>query len=92
MSSSLFTIHTVPPNWTHEPTDFGPTKGDSVWIHCQAAGFPEPKISWKKSESKKSSTKSHNDWSVVDRTRVSDKMKRAKSVVYDEKVIEVTVY
>lgn len=36
----------VPPSWSNEPVDVSVLLGDSLRVHCRAAGFPTPKIEW----------------------------------------------
>lgn len=36
-----------PPTFTHSPTDIVITTGEVVTVTCQAAGFPEPSITWR---------------------------------------------
>ncbi|XP_076048641.1 Down syndrome cell adhesion molecule 4 isoform X2 [Oratosquilla oratoria] len=38
----------VPPHWVTEPQDTAAEQGSSVQLHCQADGFPAPKITWRK--------------------------------------------
>lgn len=38
----------MPPKWTVEPTDGGAAAGQEVALHCQADGYPDPIVSWKK--------------------------------------------
>ncbi|XP_023234043.1 Down syndrome cell adhesion molecule homolog [Centruroides sculpturatus] len=39
----------VPPKWSKEPNDKSVVMGQAVLFDCQAQGFPEPVIRWKKS-------------------------------------------
>lgn len=43
---------TVPPEWKAEPRDASAIAGQSVIIHCQAEGFPQPQITWRKTQGK----------------------------------------
>ena len=36
------------PFWTKEPSNFEAIIGQKVILDCQASGFPEPQIRWKK--------------------------------------------
>ncbi|XP_066908795.1 cell adhesion molecule Dscam2-like [Halyomorpha halys] len=38
----------VPPRWTMEPSDTNVVLGFDVMLHCQAEGYPEPTILWRK--------------------------------------------
>ncbi|KAI1289176.1 Down syndrome cell adhesion molecule [Halotydeus destructor] len=49
----------VPPSWLSEPSEIGPTKGDTILVSCQASGFPQPKIAWKKAENTSSGSYKH---------------------------------
>ncbi|XP_015789024.1 Down syndrome cell adhesion molecule-like protein Dscam2 [Tetranychus urticae] len=40
----------VSPTWIKEPVDLEVINGAKVILDCQAAGFPEPQIRWKKEE------------------------------------------
>ncbi|UYV61777.1 hypothetical protein LAZ67_1006496 [Cordylochernes scorpioides] len=40
--------YSVPPQWKHEPTDKSAVMGHQVIFDCQASGFPDPVIRWKK--------------------------------------------
>ncbi|XP_058830387.1 cell adhesion molecule Dscam2 isoform X2 [Topomyia yanbarensis] len=36
----------VPPSWVREPLDLSVILGNSIYLPCEAGGFPEPTISW----------------------------------------------
>uniref|UniRef100_T1JD50 Down syndrome cell adhesion molecule n=1 Tax=Strigamia maritima TaxID=126957 RepID=T1JD50_STRMM len=40
----------VPPRWTLEPRDSSMLLGHSLQLDCQANGFPEPKVTWMKTQ------------------------------------------
>lgn len=43
----------VPPRWRVEPVHASAVVGDSIVFDCQAEGYPQPLIRWKKSSGKK---------------------------------------
>ena len=43
---------TVPPKWRVEPVDVSAVVGDSIVFDCQAEGYPQPLIRWKKASGK----------------------------------------
>lgn len=43
-------MNSVPPKWRTEPTDKSVVMGQPVVFDCQASGYPDPVIRWKKSE------------------------------------------
>ncbi|ODN04431.1 Down syndrome cell adhesion molecule-like protein Dscam2 [Orchesella cincta] len=45
--SSELTVQ-IPPKWTVEPRDINVAAGQSVALHCQADGHPQPSIVWKR--------------------------------------------
>lgn len=47
-SSNIYVA--VPPKWRTEPSDKSVVMGQSVIFDCQANGYPDPVIRWKKSE------------------------------------------
>ncbi|XP_066995296.2 cell adhesion molecule Dscam2 [Anabrus simplex] len=38
----------VPPRWVTEPKDLNVTRDEVVMFHCQAEGFPNPTLTWRK--------------------------------------------
>lgn len=42
----LFLIIVAPPQWIKEPRNVFTQEGESLEIHCQASGVPEPTIKW----------------------------------------------
>lgn len=36
----------VQPQWRYEPKDMAIMLGSSIIIHCEANGYPDPKITW----------------------------------------------
>ncbi|XP_044594739.1 Down syndrome cell adhesion molecule-like protein Dscam2 [Cotesia glomerata] len=44
----------VPPQWTYEPQDVASLLGNPLNVHCEAKGFPPPRITWLKSRGRNS--------------------------------------
>ena len=42
----------VPPRWTVEPSDTNVVLGFDIILDCQAEGYPEPTIIWRKAVGK----------------------------------------
>ncbi|XP_069693342.1 cell adhesion molecule Dscam2-like [Periplaneta americana] len=57
-NSARVTTHTapltisVPPEWVIEPKDTSVIAGQTVALHCQANGFPQPTVIWRKGHGK----------------------------------------
>ncbi|XP_074596687.1 cell adhesion molecule Dscam1-like [Brevipalpus obovatus] len=45
--TQMMSVH-APPQWLEEPLVKSATKGQHLWINCQATGSPQPSIVWKK--------------------------------------------
>ncbi|XP_068082078.1 cell adhesion molecule Dscam1 [Anabrus simplex] len=53
--ATTYTAHltiSVPPEWVVEPKDTSAIAGQSVALDCQADGFPQPNITWRKGQGK----------------------------------------
>ncbi|KAL3196676.1 hypothetical protein MRX96_045141 [Rhipicephalus microplus] len=48
-TSSSLVVH-APPKWIHAPKDEVVSVGESVTMHCAAAGHPPPTITWSKND------------------------------------------
>lgn len=44
----------VPPQWTYEPQDVASLLGNPLNVHCEAKGFPPPRITWLRSRGRSS--------------------------------------
>ncbi|XP_034948275.1 Down syndrome cell adhesion molecule-like protein Dscam2 isoform X1 [Chelonus insularis] len=44
----------VPPQWTYEPQDVSSLLGNPLNVHCEAKGFPPPRITWLRSRGRNS--------------------------------------
>lgn len=51
----------VPPQWTYEPQDVASLLGNQLNVHCEAKGFPPPRITWLRSRGRSS-----NDYQQLD--------------------------
>ncbi|GFV04402.1 down syndrome cell adhesion molecule homolog [Trichonephila clavipes] len=47
----------IPPRWRVEPVDATAVVGDSVVFDCQAEGYPQPLIRWKKASGENSASR-----------------------------------
>nr|CAD7442429.1 unnamed protein product [Timema bartmani] len=45
---SLVYCESVPPRWVAEPRDHKVSRDETVMFHCQAEGFPNPTLIWRK--------------------------------------------
>ncbi|XP_046991962.1 Down syndrome cell adhesion molecule-like protein Dscam2 [Schistocerca americana] len=46
----------VAPRWLMEPQDVSTLAGNSLFVHCQAQGFPHPVVSWMQGQGEKTSS------------------------------------